>query len=376
MLLLKALMPVAVLVASLTAATPKADAVSKDFFGVITQTPLQSQDIPLLREAKPGSIRLLAYWNQIQPQAGPCTSSGTYSPGPAPGSNNCNWDPLDNEIGQAAQAGVRARPFLFGSPDWLKSKRKGTANKPWVPPLYSKTDRKAWTNFIKAAVNRYEKGGAFWDEVGYSNPKPVQVWQIWNEPSSPAYFSPKPSAKKYAQLLKLSNKAVNKANKKAKVAIAGVFGTPRRKGGGIDMPDWFRQLYKIRGFEKTFDLAAMHPYSKNMKGISAQIKLMRKAMKQGGDGRTKLWISEIGWASGGPKGHTLAGTKKSQARRLKQAFKLLKRNARKWKLESANWFSWKDAQVGQSSCASCPFAGLLDLNYGEKPAFRAFKKAS
>jgi hypothetical protein len=371
----RALIPTAIFLASLAAA-PSAGAVSKDFFGVIEQTPLQGQDVPLLREAKPGSLRFIALWNTIQPTAGPCTTSPTYNPGKGPGFNNCNWDPMDNEIGQAAQAGVRARPFLFGSPSWLQSKRKAKPNKPWVPPVYSKKDRKAWTKFVKAAVNRYGRGGAFWKEQGYSKPKPVNVWQVWNEPSSPAYFSPKPNARRYGQLLKLTAKAIRQADRKAKVAIAGVFGTPRRTGGGIDMPDWFRQIYRIKGIEKAFDLAAMHPYSKNMRGIAAQIKLARKLMKRAGDGRTKLWISEIGWASGGPKGHTLAGTKKSQARRLKQAFRLLKRNARRWRLEAASWFSWRDAPQGQSSCASCPFAGLLDLNYSKKPAFKAFKKAS
>jgi hypothetical protein len=372
---LRAVIPAVVLLASLAAA-PNAGAVSKDFFGVIEQTPLKAQDVPLLRQAKPGSLRFIALWNNVQPTAGPCTTSGTYNPGSGPGHNNCNWDPIDNEIGTAAQAGVRARPFLFGSPDWLKSKRRAKKNKPWVPPLYAKSDRKAWTDFVKAAVNRYEKGGAFWKEQGYAKPTPVQVWQVWNEPSSPAYFSPKPDARKYAQLLKLTAKAIRQANNKADVAIAGVFGTPRRAGGGIDMPDWYRKIYRIKGAEKAFDIAAMHPYAKTMKGISAQIKTMRKLMKRARDGHTELWISEIGWASGGPKGHTLAGTKKSQARRLRQAFQLLKRNARRWRLDAANWFSWQDAPQGQSSCASCPFAGLLDLNYSKKPAFNAFKKAS
>jgi Glycosyl hydrolase catalytic core len=372
---LKALIPTALLAASMFA-PPSAGAVNKDFFGVISQSALQAQDVAPLREAKPGSMRIILLWNAVQPQKGPCTPSPTYNPGQGQGFNNCNWDSIDQAIGIAAQAGVRVRPFLFGSPPWLKSERKAKPNKPWVPPLYAKSDRKAWTNFVKAAVNRYGRGGEFWDEQGYTKEKPVNVWQAWNEPSSPAYMAPKPSAKKYGQLLKLTAKAIRKADRKADVAIAGVFGTPRRKGGGIDMPEWYERVYKIKGIEKAFDLAAMHPYSKNMKGITAQIKLMRQAMKKGGDGRTKLWISEIGWASGGPKGHTLAGTKKSQARRLKQAFKLLKRNARKWKLESANWFSWRDAQQGQSSCASCPFAGLLDLGYAEKPAFRAFKQAS
>jgi hypothetical protein len=378
----RAPVPLAVLVCSLLVAVPLAGAAkTKNFFGVIAQTPLgegdTQADINRLREANPATVRFIILWNDVQPTKGPCKPTGTYSPGTGSGANNCNWGSVDQNVKAAAAAGVRPWPYVFGTPGWTRSSRKGKRSKPWVPPVYSKGDRKAWQNFVKAAVNRYGRGGVFWKEQGYNPKLFADDWQIWNEPSSPAYFAPRPDARKYAQLLKLSAKAVRQADRKADVVTAGVFGTPRRRGGGIDMPDWYRKLYRIKGIEKAFDLIAMHPYAKNMRGISYQIKTLRRVMKQAGDARTKLWISEIGWASGGPKGHTLAGTPKSQARRLKQAFRLIKRNRNRWKIAGVNWFSWRDAPEGQSSCASCPFAGLLKHHSegGEaKPAFNAFKK--
>jgi hypothetical protein len=371
----RALIPALVLVAALLVAIPATSlAAKKEFYGVVLQDPTGPDDAAPLREAKVGHIRFLLSWNQVQPTTGPCTASSNYNPGQGAGANNCDWSYYDHLLGNAANGGAEGLPFFFGTPSWTNSARKATQRKPWVPPVYGKADQQAWQAFVGAAVDRYGQGGVFWDENQYSTPQPITNWQIWNEPSSPAYFSPRPDASKYGKLLKLGAKAVHQADQSAKVMLAGVFGTPRRRGGGIDMPDWFDRLYKVKGIEKSFDIAAMHPYAPGLNGVKAQIDIARDKMKENGDSRTKLWISEVGYSSGGPKGQTLGSTPKGQAQKLKQIFKLLKQKRAAWKIGGVSWFSWKDVPDNRSSCKACPTTGLLKENFDEKPSYQAFKR--
>lgn len=361
----------AVAVVALLAFAPAAGA--RGLFGVINQTPIDGNDVEPLRAANPESIRILVLWNNIQPTKGRCTPATAYDPGMGPGTNHCDWSSIDAMVGTAAEAGVRAFPYLFGTPDWLRSTRRGTRRKPWVPPLYSRSDRRAWKQFVKAAVQRYGVGGVFWQETA-GRRKAVRAWQVWNEPSSPAYFAPRPNVAQYARLLRMSYRVIHRVNRRAKVVLAGVFGTPRRRGGGISMPEFFKQLYDIRWAKRVFDIAAVHPYSPGIRGVRLQINAVRRFMAQGGDRRKRLWITELGWASQGPRGHTLTSTRRGQARLMRKAFRMVRRERRQWRLAGVHWFSWRDAPLGQSSCAACPWTGLLEEDGTRKPAFRMFRR--
>jgi hypothetical protein len=308
-----------------------APAASADsLFGVIIQTPLDSPDVAPLREASPSSVRFLLNWDAVQPTKGPCNAGSNYAPGTGPTANNCDWSGVDQIVSVAAQAGTRGFPFLFGSPDWLTGASKATSRHPYVPPIYSASDEAAWRDFVSAAVDRYGPGGTFWQTFS-GTPHPVNAWQVWNEPTSPAYFAPRPDVSKYVQLLKISHAAIKGADPHAQVVLAGVFGTPLAAGGGIDMPEFFKRLYAVPGAERYFDIAAVHP-----------------------------------------KHHTLTSTPKGQARLLGKAFSMFRHMQAQWHLAGVNWFSWRDAPKNLSSCAACPYAGLLQLDGTKKPAFDAF----
>lgn len=344
-----------------------------NLFGVINQVPVGPDDVEPLRGINPATFRTLVLWNNIQPTRGRCAPSGEYDPTTGPGSNHCDWSSIDATVGTAAAAGVRVFPFLFGTPDWLKSTRKATKRYPWVPPLFARSDRGAWKRFVRAAVNRYGPDGLYWQE----NPgarAPIREWQIWNEPTSPAYFGPRPDVERYFKLLRLSYGTVHRASPRAKVVLAGVFGTPRSVGGGIPMPEFFKRLYAIKRSKRFFDIAAVHPYSPGIRGVEFQVAAVRRMMRQGKDKRTKLWVSELGWSSSGPKGHTLTSTRRGQARLLRKAFELLLAKRRAWRLAGVNWFSWSDAPPELSSCAACPWTGLIEQDGTTKPAYRAFEK--
>jgi hypothetical protein len=343
------------------------------FFGIIPQAPLAAKDVPILRSANPGSMRIGISWAGIQGQPGPC-GPGAYDPGSDPAvNNNCDWSQIDHVATIAANAGIRILPYVFAPPTWTKSyAMKGSADKPAVPPIYAASDRAAWKRFVTAAVNRYGPGGVFWESFA-GRDLPAKVLQIWNEPSSPTYFSPRPDTEKFAQVLKLASAAIRKASDGVKVGLPGVFYSPRKDGGGILMPNYYRQLYAVPGIKRHFDYAAVHPYARKISEVEFQVVALRKIMDRAGDKRTKIIVSELGWGSDGPKGHTITSTIKGQARLMRGAFNLLLNHRRSWGIFGVNWYSWRDVPPDQAICPACPWTGLLETGYGRKPAFRTFR---
>ena len=71
------------------------------------------------------------------------------------GPGQFNWGTSDRFIGALASRGIRAVPFVWGSPRWV-------ASNPGRPPIDSAAHKHAWENFLKAAVDRYGPGGAYW----------------------------------------------------------------------------------------------------------------------------------------------------------------------------------------------------------------------
>ena len=88
-----------------------------------------------------------------------------------------------------------------------------------------------------------------------------------------------------------------------------------------------------------------------------------------------MYVTEIGWASGGDP-HPLNRGPAGQAKRLRQAFKLLGRRRRDLNLKLVTWYSWRDdTTVHGGICAWCPFSGLFEENgLDPKPAWHAFTR--
>ena len=314
-----------------------------DYDGVI--------DAAALKELNPDSVRFLAAQSLVQTKPGDCTPTG----------GGCVWTGLDQIVGGAAVAGSQPLPFMFGNSP--KPPVKGAA-------------ATSWKQFLTAAVGRYGPGGAFWQQFPQIPQHPIRVWQIWNEPGSPAYFKPKPNPATYVKLLGLSRQTIQAADRGAKIMIAGLFASADKGAirGRIPAVQYLEQLYEVPGADKTFDLVALHPYSREVSGVIDQVEQIREVMADAGDSRTKLAITELGWSSNNPNGSLLAKGVAGQASTLKSAFKALLRGRSKYKLDTVNWFALRDIDVGGpgESCPNCPFAGLMEVGGAQKPAYNAF----
>src|SRR5215210_7431201 len=128
---------IAVLLAVLSAAlVPGSIArakVPRQFWGVFYgQSDVTSTDLNRFHQGRVGTARWVLSWPQVQP-----TEGGGY-----------NWSSADHIIGSLASKGVKVLPTLYGSPGFA-------ASSPNRPPLGSKSARKAWKQFLRAAVKRY-----------------------------------------------------------------------------------------------------------------------------------------------------------------------------------------------------------------------------
>ena len=336
----------AAVVAVALVAPGSAAAAPREFFGLSAVEP-SAEDFGDMGATRAGTYRLLLHWATVQP-----SRDAPY-----------DWTTPDFEIANAARHGMRPMVFVAGSPEFA-------ASTPESPPLGSGKARSEWRRFLAAAVDRYGPGGELWRQDPSIPHRPVRAWQIWNEQNADHFFEA-PSPRRYATLLRLSAKTIRKADPKAEVILGGMFGYPNGNDS-IYMRDYLKRLYRIRGMRSTFDAVALHPYAATPDLLRYQVVRARRIMDRNRDRETPIWITEVGWSTDGPSGWPLVTNKDGQAQRLRQTFKLLVRNRRRWDTERVVWFAWRDFE--QKVCRWCGGAGLLGLNGNPKPSLGAFKR--
>jgi polysaccharide biosynthesis protein PslG len=353
-------------------------------YGVSLLKQPPAEDYSRMAQGGVGAVRVVMSWPHIQP-----TQDGGY-----------RWSNFDSLVSAASAAGVEVLPILYGSPSWaVDCGGLSESECRRAPPLGSRKARRAWQDFLTAAVERYGPEGSFWQpqapqpqpplpqvaEVpgpaagvgpapGAPAPySPIEIWQVWNEPSSPTYWKPEPDANRYAKLVRLSAEALRGADSDATVLLAGLFGTPF---GGQDpsLLAWryLNRLYEAKGIKRDFDAVALHPYAPTLRGVEIQVRKARKVMKRHNDSRTEVWITEIGWGSSEEKNPLLKGLE-GQKRMLRKSFNLLT-SRRGWRIEAIVWFDWRDPGEFVEGCTSpfCLSAGLFDEDGNPKPAWNAY----
>ncbi len=414
---------VAVLLVCAVAPAAKAD--SNVVYGVVPMDgalPTQD-DLKLMPTGGITSLRTLFPWISVE---------GT------PGSYD--WSGIDEVVRQLTSNGIAPFPFFYATPPWAAAmdNRKCSADGCTVFPPKSGATRAAFAAFAGAAAKRYGPGGAFWtvpisktdrsDQLiqipcdpiplpgctpdpeppppppppGDPTPTPppvpptptpspldpslppcqctvahpITTWQIWNEQNSPKYFAPKVKVSDYAKLLKAASKAIRAEQPDADIVLGGMWGPD--SAGKVVMPvsKYLVKLLKIPGVKESFDSIALHPYASSASGSQLALKVARKALKKAHDTSVGMWITEIGWAAGGPKKEPFNKGKAGQAKILTAAYKGFRRHAGKYNLRGIFWYSWRDKPGGDAICAWCGYAGLRAKNGTGKPAWDAFVKVA
>jgi polysaccharide biosynthesis protein PslG len=312
----------------------------RGFYGVIPANDPDSTEIARMGAGKVGTLRINFVWGAVQPTAG-----GTL-----------DFSHYDALIGAAAQQGIRVLPTVYSSPSWAASKSN-------FPP--SKSHRNDFRAFVQAASARYGANGTFWSSNPTIPKLPIIDWQLWNEANSPSFWYRKPNPRQYVSLLRTFSGGIRAGDPSAKIVLTGLFLTPQVRHG-IPLDRYLPAIYRAKA-KPLFDAVALHPYATTPRDALNAVKEVRKIMGQFKDRSAPLWITEIGWATGG-SATALTVSPQRQATYLKQTYSLMAANRGRFKIAGMIWYSWRDVPGG----IWFNHTGLFTQDFDPKPAWDAF----
>ena len=208
---------------------------------------------------------------------------------------------------------------------------------------------------------------------GCTTAHPLRAWQLWNEQNSPKYYAPKVNIADYALLVKGAGAAIKKADPKADVVLGGVWG-PESAKSVLPIEPYLKELYRVKGIERSFDSIAIHPYGVDTAASLAQLEAARRVVISSGDRKAGIWISELGWATDGPSTNPYVKGLEGQATLLAKTLTKFEQKRARLNLRGLFWYSWRDKAGGESICDWCGYAGLRAIDGSAKPAWDEFSR--
>lgn len=332
----------ALLVITLACPAASAEAASPEaaFFGMQTEGLPSELDIALMKRGGVDLVRTVFNAN-IEASADPA-----------------RWASYDGLIANAARARIRILPVLIGNPGHRRGLKRPR----------TRIERTVWARFVSGVAARYGRDGSFWAANPELRPLPITAYQVWNEPNLPAYWRPHNDAAGYLRLVRLTRARLRAVDPKALIVLAGL---PDSKNG-TRLLDYVRSIYAQAGARALFDVVALNPYSPEVRGVLEKLDLVRAYMDRLGDRRTPIWITEIGWATGGSRS-PFTTSKAGQAVRIARTFRALIAARGRLRLGRLMVFSLQDRPYSPAERPWWgPRTGLFDLAGRPKPAWDAF----
>ena len=295
---------------------------------------------------------------------------------------NFDWDGIERSPGHfelafydqymmdMARAGIQTLPVLYNSPRfWSSAPRRRALRYVYLP-----RSPRAMGRFAAALVARYGPNGSLWREHPDVPKLPVHAWQIWNEPNLVFYAAPRPSARRYAKLLRTVSRYIKKADPTAEVVTAGI--PPTKLKSAIRLGRFVQGMYRA-GAGGSFDTLAVNSYAKDSHELAGIIRKVRRIMNRYGDADGKIWITELGWGTGGPKHRFNVGFA-AQADRIRSTFQWIGQNRDRYNIRGLVYYAWRDQQPYPPTYKDMwgLHTGLLNLDGVAKPALSAFEQAA
>jgi len=312
------------------------------------------------------TLRIAFHWSGMQPYASaadvPPDQQGRFA-------HSIDGVPTDfaltdRVVAAGSAHGITILPVVLRSPPWAaKDPADGTS-----PPK----DAQDYARFMSGLVRRYGPGGEFARERPGQATLPIRSWQVWNEPNALFYWSEQPFAPGYTRLLKAAAIAIRKADPGAQVVLAGLVNE-----------SWhhIRKIYKAGG-RRYFDVAAIHPFTREPKNVVRILRLVRRAMAANGDRKKHMIVSEFTYASAAGKGVSrsfgIEVTEKQQAGLLEKVYTLLAARRRELLLDRVYWASW--LRYDKSGDDVFDYSGLRSVGpdgaIRDKPALAAYRRVA
>ena len=338
--LLAALFALVVLPAAAPAATPPAGFAGLGNWSVPTSQQATQMGQIGLRTWRAGLV-----WNWVEPTPG-----------------NRNWGYVDQLVREGAKNGYDVLLVLNGCAQWACG---ATRTAPAQEPALGQ-----YRQFVATDAQRYARGGAVWAANPTLAYRPVS-YQVWNEVNAGEDW-PNPSAAAYAPFLATISATIRAADPGATIVTSGLVEHPANATGGT-LAKFLGELYAQPGFRESFDVLAVHGYSESPAGVVRILDTARRLTSQAGDGGRRIWLTELGWSSGGPA-HPFTSDEGTQAAFLQQSYDQLVACRSRWNLERAYWFSLNDinpAALGEADYWGM-HTGLWRADGSPKGAWGAF----
>jgi hypothetical protein len=345
--MVRKMIPILVLV--LLAAWPTASpaGLPHGFVGMSPQNTGTAKDYELMAEAGIKSVRQPLVWAAIEPEN--------------PAFLERQWGYFDHEVRLAANAGMEVFPFIVNSPPWVAPEGLDL-------PVANPWQRRAWASFVRSVVRRYGIDGAFWREEEDLPYVPMRRFEIWNEQNIVSYAND-PEPARFARLIRIAGRVIHREQPGAKVIVGGLFGRPLQVPPNVASGDFLNRMYEAGRVKPYFDGVGLHPYVADAKAMAAQMRNLRRIMREHDDEEATLYVTELGWGSNSGPTRWERGLH-GQARQLDKAFSIIAANRLRWRIRGVWWFSWIDG----GSCLFCGSAGLLNEKREAKPSWYRFNR--
>ena len=329
-------------------------ALPRDFIGIVAEDALAA--LPrgrrrILRRLRATGVRLIRQtfdWSLVE------RSPGRYG-----------LAALDAYVSAAAAARIEVLPIIFNPPPFRSSApRRGAGRATYPPKRPASLGR-----FAAALARRYGPQGSLWRARPRLPRVPIRAWQVWNEPNLPIYWGGDPDPPAYARLLAAAGRALKAVDPHAEVVSAGL----AESRLGMPFEPFVRELYEA-GAADSFDTFALHPYAADSDAAVRAVERTRELLDELDDA-APIWVTELGWASGGPGSPFTVG-ERGQAARIRSVFSELVDQRRDLGVRGVVYFNWRDAKPypgGQDFFGL--HTGLLRRNGSPKPALHAFRAA-
>lgn len=329
--------------AALVASTASAGPPHREFVGTQAREPTIVQ-WNRLRDARLRTLRLQLNWARVE------GDRPTGCDEHACKRHVYQWRRYDRIFARAAQRGIRILPYLLGSPRWA------TRDARWPPvryrPGYANWKRQAFYDFAKAAARRYGVHGDLWRLIPTLPEIPARDWQVWNEPNLPNFWwmdeRGRKVAREYAALVKPTAARLRAGDPAARVVTAGMTSSLY---SSLPPGGFLREVFSVRGTASSVDFIGLHPYAPDPAGMIEQVRLARLGVSSTAARALPIWLTEVGWSTGGPlrryraPGSTLAERERSQARYLREAYRRLFEFSGRLRVRGAIWFRFADLHL-------------------------------
>jgi len=252
---------------------------------------------------------------------------------------------LDNLAGQASLNGVALQPVLINMPLDV-----------YTPPK-TQAARTSFASFAEAAARRYGPNGTFWRGCGCP-PRPVKVWEVWNEPNiAPFWDLPNPA--EYAALLQATRTRLRKVDRTARILFGGLAYPSSLSSTRLEPNAFLRDVIAAAGW-KSFDALPLHMYRPNpavaVDSLIANTVATLKTyggVEATGAPRHQVWVNEFGRPTAlddpATRDDEAAASDLLQRDWLVDVVGRLEAQRSAWNLGPLMWYSLRDSDAPDAS---------------------------